>query len=61
MTKGAHVPHVHGRVLAFDKDPKRLARLQANASKAGAGGIIHAQQADFLTLDPSSPEYAEVR
>ncbi|KAI8463734.1 MAG: S-adenosyl-L-methionine-dependent methyltransferase [Monoraphidium minutum] len=50
-----------GRVLAFDKDPKRLARLVANAARAGAGGIISAACADFLTLDPTEPRFAEVR
>jgi putative methyltransferase len=50
-----------GRVLAFDKDPKRLARLVANAARAGAGGIIAAERADFLTLNPSDARFAEVR
>jgi putative methyltransferase len=49
-----------GRVLAFDKDPKRLKRLQANAERAGAAGIIQARCADFLSLDPLAPEFAQV-
>ncbi len=48
-----------GRVLAFDKDPKRLKRLQANAKTAGAVSI-EAQCTDFLELDPSEPRFAEV-
>jgi len=38
-----------GRVLAFDRDAKRLARLKANA-KAAAASNIEAQLADFLSL-----------
>ena len=38
-----------GRVLAFDRDAKRLARLKANA-KAAAASTIEAQVADFLSL-----------
>lgn len=49
-----------GSVIACDKDPKRLQRLVANAEKAGAAGIIHAQCVDFLSVDPSSPQYASV-
>lgn len=49
------------RVYAFDKDPKRLKRLAANVDKAGAGGIVVAQQADFLSIDPQHPQYAQVR
>jgi 16S rRNA C967 or C1407 C5-methylase (RsmB/RsmF family) len=48
------------RVYAFDKDPKRLKRLVANVDKAGAAGIVSAQQADFLTIDPLDPQYAQV-
>ena len=36
-------------MLAFDRDPKRLARLKANA-KAAAASNVEAQQADFLSL-----------
>lgn len=49
-----------GAVLAFDKDPKRLVRLVANAARASADKIISAQCADFLSLDPSEPRFAEV-
>lgn len=49
-----------GRVTAFDKDPRRLARLQRNAEAAGASAIS-AQHADFLTADPKAPEYADVQ
>ena len=50
-----------GRVLAFDKDPKRLARLRANAAAAGASGRITARCADFLALPlASAPEFAAV-
>mmetsp|Transcript_40301 Transcript_40301/g.89498 ORF Transcript_40301/g.89498 Transcript_40301/m.89498 type:complete len:538 (+) Transcript_40301:127-1740(+) len=50
-----------GKVLAYDKDPKRLARLKANVQRAGAGGIIDARLEDFLSLDPSGPEFKKVR
>jgi putative methyltransferase len=50
-----------GRVLAFDKDPRRLARLVANAQQAGAAGIIKAEVADFLSLDPQEARFAKVR
>ncbi|GIL96554.1 hypothetical protein Vretimale_2342 [Volvox reticuliferus] len=49
-----------GRVLAFDKDPKRLARLRSNAVLTGAS-CIEARLADFLSLDPTAPEFREVR
>jgi hypothetical protein len=48
------------KVLAFDKDPKRLKRLQGNVERAGAAGIIQARCADFLSLDPLAPEFAQV-
>lgn len=50
-----------GRVLAFDKDAKRLARLQANARSAGAAATIQATCADFLSIDPTEPQYVQVR
>ncbi|EFJ46755.1 hypothetical protein VOLCADRAFT_62249, partial [Volvox carteri f. nagariensis] len=50
-----------GRVLAFDKDPRRLARLKANASLVGATSCVEARLADFLSLDPTAPEFKEVR
>ncbi|GLI69443.1 hypothetical protein VaNZ11_014055, partial [Volvox africanus] len=49
-----------GRVLAFDKDPKRLVRLRANAALTGAS-CIEARLADFLSLNPTAPEFREVR
>ncbi|GLC76074.1 hypothetical protein PLESTF_001731700 [Pleodorina starrii] len=49
-----------GRVLAFDKDPRRLARLRANAALTGSS-CIEARLADFLTIDPTAPEYRQVR
>jgi putative methyltransferase len=48
------------RVFAFDKDPKRLKRLQANVTKTGTGNIVQPRQADFLTLDPAAAEFAQV-
>lgn len=50
-----------GHVFAFDKDPKRLKRLQANVARTGAGGIVQAQLADFLKLDPTAAEFKQVR
>ena len=38
-----------GRVLAFDRDAKRLARLEANA-RAAAATSIEAKVVDFLSL-----------
>ncbi|EIE18290.1 S-adenosyl-L-methionine-dependent methyltransferase [Coccomyxa subellipsoidea C-169] len=50
-----------GRVLAFDKDPKRLKRLKANAAATGAD-CITARVADFLQLPlATSPEFRNVR
>lgn len=49
-----------GRVLAFDKDPKRLKRLRDNVARCGAGGIVTARCADILALDTSADEFAEV-
>lgn len=48
------------RVFAFDKDPKRLKRLATNVDRAGAGSIVLAQQADFLSIDPLDSQYAQV-
>jgi hypothetical protein len=48
------------KVFAFDKDPKRLKRLAANVEKAGAAGIVSAQRADFLGIDPCEPQFAKV-
>ena len=41
-------------------DPKRLGRLEANASVAGAGNVI-ATQADFLQVDVQDTQYSQVR
>jgi len=49
-----------GRVLAYDKDPKRLKRLQANVKRAGAEDIVTGQCADFLTLNPTCADFAQV-
>jgi putative methyltransferase len=48
------------RVFAFDKDPKRIKRLQANVSRTGACSIVLPRQADFLTLVPTAAEFAQV-
>lgn len=53
-------PQGKGTVFAFDKDPARLARLVSNAQRAGATGVIHARCEDFLSLDTSAPEFAQV-
>jgi putative methyltransferase len=50
-----------GRVLAFDRDPARLALLRAAVARAGADGIVAPAVADFLALDPAAPEFAGVR
>ncbi|PNW71282.1 hypothetical protein CHLRE_16g647602v5 [Chlamydomonas reinhardtii] len=49
-----------GRVIAFDKDPKRLARLKANAERTGAS-CVQARLQDFLSIDPTDPEFGQVR
>ena len=49
-----------GRVLAFDRDPKRLERLKANAALTGATSI-EAHCRDFLETDPFSAELAGVQ
>jgi putative methyltransferase len=47
-----------GKILALDKDAKRLKRLMDNATKAGATHIIEARHVDFLSLNPD--EYSHV-
>ena len=49
-----------GRILALDRDPKRLMRLQDNAKLTGSK-IIAAQCKDFLQTDPHSSEFSAVR
>ena len=49
-----------GRVWAFDMDPRRLARLEANAAAAGAGNVV-ATQADFLQVDVQDEQYSQAR
>jgi putative methyltransferase len=46
-------------VFAFDRDAKRLARLEANAAQRGAT-CIAATCTDFLAVDPREPRYARV-
>jgi 16S rRNA C967 or C1407 C5-methylase (RsmB/RsmF family) len=48
------------RVFAFDKDRKRLKRLEANVQHVGAGSIVVGQHADFLSIDPSNQQFAQV-
>lgn len=47
-----------GKILALDKDARRLKRLIDNATKVGASHIIEAHHADFLSLNPD--EYSHV-
>ncbi len=49
-----------GRVWAFDMDPRRLTRLEANAAAAGAGNVV-ATQADFLQVDVQDEQYLQAR
>jgi 25S rRNA (cytosine2278-C5)-methyltransferase len=48
------------RVFAFDRDAARLERLRANVKRTGAADIVTACCADFLSIDPEAPEYAQV-
>lgn len=50
----------NGSILALDRDPKRLKRLQDNAEITGSK-IITAHCQDFLLADPHSPEFAAVQ
>ena len=43
-----------GRVIAYDRDPARLALLTAAVARAGAGRIVDARCADFLSIDPAA-------
>ncbi len=49
-----------GRVFAFDKDSRRLQLLQRNARSAGADHV-HAEVADFLSVDLQAKEYSGVK
>lgn len=48
------------RVLAFDRDPARLELLESRIAAAAATDRVVARCADFLSLDPLSPEFAHV-
>lgn len=48
-------------VIAFDKDNNRLERLKQNVLLAGAEAFIDARCADFLSIDPQSPEFSDVK
>ena len=50
-----------GHVYAFDKDQRRLKRLNENAARAGASHIITSQCIDFLTVDPNDRQFESVR
>lgn len=58
--ESSNLPAGSIRVFAFDKDPKRVKRLSANVERAGAAGIVSAQAADFLSVDPLDPQFAQV-
>lgn len=47
-----------GRVLALDKDTRRVQRLRETVDRAGAASIVETRCDDFLTLDPAL--YADV-
>lgn len=49
-----------GKIFAFDRDPKRLGRLEANVALTNSGSIITARCEDFLAVDPRSDEYKMV-
>lgn len=49
-----------GHVFAFDRDPRRLARLVANVKLTGSTGVVVPKEADFLSVDTQAPEYAQV-
>ena len=51
-----------GRVLAVDKDARRLKRLRAAVAAAGAARCVEPRCADFLALDlAGDPGFADVR
>ena len=49
-----------GTVFAFDKSPPRLALLKRLTGRAGADVIITPVLGDFLQVDVSDPQYADV-
>ena len=60
MEDGSGARAEAGKIFAFDRDPKRLGRLEANVALTNSGSIITARCADFLTIDPQSDEYNAV-
>ncbi|KAL6754555.1 hypothetical protein V8C86DRAFT_3164693 [Haematococcus lacustris] len=50
-----------GRIFAFDKDARRLARLACAAQLTGSAGVISSRVQDFLLLDTQDPQYSQVR
>lgn len=48
-----------GSVLALDRDPQRVQRLQASVDRAGAAGVVTVRCADFLGLDPLRHAHVE--
>ncbi len=49
-----------GRVWAFERDSKRFQTLEKLTTAAGVGNRLKNKLADFLTVDPFDPEYAQV-
>ncbi|KAG0562494.1 hypothetical protein KC19_9G151000 [Ceratodon purpureus] len=49
-----------GKVIACEINEKRAQRLQENVRLTGASNVTVRQQ-DFLTIDPTLPEFAKVR
>lgn len=49
-----------GRVWAFERDSRRFETLVKLTTAAGAGASLTHRLADFLTVDPNDPEYANV-
>lgn len=48
-----------GKVIACELNEKRALRLQENVRLTGASNVTVRQQ-DFLSIDPTLPEYARV-
>ncbi|CAI5494491.1 unnamed protein product [Closterium sp. Naga37s-1] len=49
-----------GRLVACERDAKRAALLRKNLDKAGVT-CARVHEGDFLAIDPTSPEFADVR